>query len=145
MPTFSRSWLMKISTVLERETTLVSLRSALRHQPRLQSDLDIAHFAFDLRSRHQRGDRVDHHHIDRVAAHQRLGDLKRLLAGIRLRDQQLRDIDAQTPGELGVQRVFDIDIGRLATETLRLGDDVLRHGRLAGRFRSVNLDDPAAR
>src|SRR6266478_4520468 len=67
----------------------------LRHQPRLQSHLRIAHFSFQLRLRNQRGIRIN----------------KR----------------------------------RLPAELLRFGDHVQRHGRLAARFRPVNLNHASPR
>ena len=44
----------------------------------------IAHLALDFRFGNERGNGIDHQHVDRAAAHQRLGDLQRLLAMIRL-------------------------------------------------------------
>jgi hypothetical protein len=57
----------------------------------------VAHLAFELGARHQGRDRVDHQHVDRARAHQRVGDLQRLLAGVGLADQQVVDVDAQLP------------------------------------------------
>ena len=75
---------------------------------------------------------------------ERVGDLERLLAGIRLRDDQFVDIDAQFPGIDRVERMLGVDEGGGAARLLRLGDDVEREGRLARAFRAVDLDDPAA-
>ena len=74
------------------------LAQRLAHQPRLQAGQGVAHLAFELGARHQRRDRIDHQHVDRAGAHQRVGDLERLLAGIGLRDQQVVDIDARACG-----------------------------------------------
>ena len=93
-PIFMRNWLMKITAVLDLMIAPESLRSAWRHQAGLETDMRIAHIAFDLGAGHQRGDRVDHDDVDGVRAHQRLADLERLLAGIGLRDEQIIDIDA---------------------------------------------------
>ena len=71
------------------------LAQRLAHQPRLQPMLHVAHLALDLGLGRQRGDRVDHEHVDRAGAHQRLGDLERLLAGVGLGDQQILEIDAE--------------------------------------------------
>ena len=71
-------------------TAPVSLRSAWRHEARVQTDKAVAHLALDLRARHQRRDGVDHDDVDRAGAHERLGDLKRLLAGVRLGDEHIR-------------------------------------------------------
>jgi hypothetical protein len=71
------------------------LAQRLAHQPGLQADMAVAHLALDLGARHQRGDRIDDEHVDRVRAHQRVGDLQRLLAGVGLRDDQVVDVDAE--------------------------------------------------
>ena len=105
----------------------------------------VAHLALDLGARHQRGDRIDHQHVDRVGADQRVDDLERLLAGIGLRDDQFVDVDAQLLGIARVERMLGVDEGGGAAGLLRLGDGVQRQRRLARAFRPVNLDHPAAR
>ena len=74
------------------------LAQRLAHQARMQADMAVAHLALQLGPRHQGGDRVDHQHVDRARAHQRVGDLQRLLAGVGLADQQVIDIDAELAG-----------------------------------------------
>ena len=86
---------MKIATALVLAITPASLRSAWRHQSRLKADVAIAHIALDFLPGHQRGHRVDDHDVDRAGAHQRLADVQRLLAVVRLRDVQLVNIHAQ--------------------------------------------------
>ena len=107
-----RSWLMKMTEVLVRLMAPVSLRSAWLISRACKPMWRIAHVAVDLGLRHQRGHRVDHDHVDRVRAHQRLDDLERLLAGVRLGDQQLVEVDAQPAGIERVERVLGVDIGR---------------------------------
>ena len=121
------------------------LAQRLAHQPRLQAHVAVAHLAFDLGTRHQRRHTVDHHHIHGAGAHQRLGDLQRLLAGVRLADVEVVDIDADLGGVGRVQGVFDIDKAADAAHALRLGDHVQADGRLAGAFRAVDLDDAPTR
>ncbi len=84
-------------------------------------------------------------HIDGARAHQRIGDLERLLAGIGLRDQQLIDIDAELPGIARIERMLGIDERRDAAALLRFGDDVLGERGLARAFRPEDLDDAPAR
>ncbi len=91
----------------------------------------VAHLAFDLRARHQRRHRVHHHHVDRPAAHQRLGDLQRLLPGVRLRDVQVVHVHPTALRIARVQRVLHVDEGGNAAPLLSLGDDVLAQGGLA--------------
>ena len=102
----------------------------------------VAHLTLDLRAGHQRRDRIDHQHIDRVGPYQRVDDLERLLAGVGLRDDQLVDIDAQLAGIDRIERVLGIDKSGGAAALLRLGDDVQRQRRLARAFGAVNLDHP---
>ena len=105
----------------------------------------VAHLAFQLGSRHQGRHRVDHQNIDGARADQRVNDLQRLLAVIRLGDQQLVDIDAELAGVAGVERVLGVDEGAGAARLLRLGYDMQRQGGLARAFRAVDLDDTALR
>ena len=95
------------------------LAQRLAHQPRLQAGHAVAHLAFELGARHQRGDRIDHQHVDRTRAHQRVGDLERLLAGIGLGNEQIVDIDAELAGIDRIERVLGIDEG--ADAALLLG------------------------
>ena len=99
---------MKIRQVRDFETVPVSFRSAWRHQPRLQSHVRIAHLAVKLRLGNQRSNRVDNQYIDRVRPHQRLDDLQRLLAIVRLAHQQIVDIDAQLRRIRRIKRMFRI-------------------------------------
>jgi len=55
-------------------------------------------------------------------------DLQRLLAGIRLGDQQIVYIDAELAGIGRVERVLGIDEGTSPAAALRLGDDVQCQG-----------------
>ncbi len=111
----------------------------------MQPHMAVAHLALELGARHQRRDRIDDEHVDRSRAHQRIGDLERLLAGVGLRDQQIVDIDPEFSGIGRVERVLGVDKGAGAAALLRFGDHMQRQRRLARAFRAVNLDHPAAR
>ena len=117
---------------------------SLAHQARLQADMAVAHFAFKLRLRHQGGDGIDNQHVNRARTHQSVGDLQSLLAGVRLRDQQLVDIDAEFAGVAGVEGVLGVDEGAGAAGFLGLGDHMQREGGFPRTFRSVNFNNPAA-
>ena len=108
------------------------LAERLAHQPRLAARQLVAHLAFELGARRQRRDGIDDQHVDRAGAHQRVGDLQRLLAGIGLRDQQVVDIDAELAGIDRIERMLRVDEGADAAALLRLGDGVQRERRLAG-------------
>ncbi|MBS1183184.1 MAG: hypothetical protein H6Q99_3064 [Proteobacteria bacterium] len=71
--------------------------------------------------------------------------VKRLLAGIRLRDQQLVEVDAELASIDRVERVLGIDESADAAALLRLGHGVQRQRRLARRLRTVDLDDTPLR
>jgi hypothetical protein len=91
------------------------------------------------------GDRVDHDHVHRAGAHQHVGDLERLLPRVRLRNQQLVDVDPELGRVLGIERVFGVNERRRAAHLLRLGHHLQRERGLARGFRTVDLDHPAAR
>ena len=144
-PIFMRSWLMKMTQVLERLIAPVSLRSAwlIRRacRPTWESPMSPSISAFGT-SAATESITID---VDRAGADQRLGDLQRLLAGVRLRDQQLFEVDAEPAGVDRVEGVLGVDDRGHAAQLLGLGDDVQRQRRLAGRLRAVDLDDAAAR
>jgi hypothetical protein len=114
-------------------------------EPGLQTGLAVAHLAFKFGARHQRRDRIDHQNIDSAGAHQGIGDLERLLAGVGLRDQKVVDIDTKLSRIDRVERVFRVDKSTGAAFLLSFGKAVQRQRGFARRFRAVNLDDPAAR
>ena len=121
------------------------LAQRLRHQPRLQADLLVAHLALELDPRGQRRDRVDGDHVDRAGADQDVDDLERLLAVVGLGDEQLVGVDADPPRVDRVHRVLGVDEGADAATGLSLGDDVVDQRRLARGLGAEDLDDPAAR
>src|SRR3984893_2440134 len=96
----------------------------LAHQPGVQTHMAVAHLAFELGARHQGCHRIDDQHVDRARTDEGVRDLQRLLAGIRLGDQQIVYIDAELAGIGRVERVLGIDKGTSPAAALRLGDDV---------------------
>ena len=60
-----------------------------------QSDVRVAHFAFDFRAGHERRDRVDDDNVNRAAAHERVGDFQRLFARVRLGYEQVVHLHAE--------------------------------------------------
>ena len=121
------------------------LAQRLAHQPRLQAGLALAHLALELRARHQRGNRIDHQHVDGARAHQGVADFQSLLAGVGLRDQEIVHIDTELARIDRIERVLGVDEGAGAALLLRLGHAMQRQRRLAGGFGAVNLDHPPAR
>ena len=70
----------------------------------------------------------------RARAHQHVGDFQRLLAGIRLRHQQIIDIHAELPGVHQVERMLGVDEGRGAAQFLALRDNTAGPGSSCPRI-----------
>ena len=119
-PIFMRSWLVKIMAVLDCLIAPESLRSAWLIKPRLQAHVAVAHLAFDLGARDERGDRVHHQHVHRAGADQRFGDLERLLAGVGLGDVQVVNVHAAARGIGGIERVLHVNEGARAAQAVAL-------------------------
>ncbi len=100
---------MKMTRQFERLMLRRELAQRLRHEPRLKTHVRVAHLALDLGLGRQRRDRVDDDDIDGARAHEHVGDLERLLAGIGLRDQQIIDVDADLAGIKRIERMLGID------------------------------------
>mmetsp|Transcript_23399 Transcript_23399/g.40935 ORF Transcript_23399/g.40935 Transcript_23399/m.40935 type:complete len:271 (+) Transcript_23399:3463-4275(+) len=103
----------------------------LAHQTGLDTDVAIAHVAFQLGFWRKGGNRIDNHHVDRTGAHERVCNLKRLLAIVRLGDQQFIDVDAQFFCILRVKRMLGIHKGTDAAGFLLLCHAMQREGGLA--------------
>src|SRR5204862_7333394 len=114
-------------------------------QPCLGAAEAVARLALGLGAARERRDRADDAAVDTARAYQGLGDLERLLAGVRLADEELVDVDTAGPGIGRVEGMLDVDECRHAATALGLGDDVLADRRLARRLRAEDLGDPAAR
>ena len=155
-----RIWLMKMTMRVRALDVAGELAQRLRHEARLQADVRVAHLAFDLGLGRQRRDRVDDDDVDRAGAHQHVGDLERLLAGVRLRDQQILHVHAELRGVDRIERVLGVDERRGAAGALRFGDHLQasasscprtpgrrsrRRGRAAGRRRRARCRGRASR
>ena len=102
------------------------LTQGLRHKPCLQSHVTVAHLAIEFSFGYERSNGVDDEHINRSRAHQSLGDFERLLSVVRLRDQQVVDINSELFGVPGIKRVFSVDERGHPAHLLRLGYDLQR-------------------
>ena len=105
----------------------------------------VAHFPLNFGARHKSRHRVDDDHVNRAGAHKRLGNFQRLLAGVRLGNQQGIHIHAKGAGVDGVKRVFHVDKRGVAAVFLPLRNTVEGKRGFSGAFRPVNLGDTAAR
>ena len=135
---------MKMSVVLDFDDDRRQLAKGLRHEARLQADHRVAHLALELGLRHERRDGVDDDDVHGRRAHERLGDLERLLAGVGLRDHEVVDVHAQLAGVVGVEGVLGVDERRESAALLRLRDDVERERRLARGLGPEDLEDAPA-
>src|SRR6185312_5389009 len=88
---------------------------------------------------------VHNKHVDRARTHQRVGDFERLLAGVRLRNQEVVGGHPDLKKKDHVERMLGVDEGADAALLLRFGNGVQRQSRLARRLRPVDFDDAAAR
>ena len=144
-PIFSRSWFVKRQIVSVRLSVPASLRSAWLMRRACSPTWRVAHLALDLGLRHERRHGVDRDDVDGTRAHEQLADLERLLAGVRLGDEEVVDVDADAPRVLGIHRVLGVDERADAAAPLRLGDHVVDEGRLARRLGPEHLHHAAAR
>jgi hypothetical protein len=119
------------------------LAQRLAHEPGLQADVAVAHLALDLRTRHERGHRVDDDDVERAGTDQHVGDLEGLLPRVRLGDEQGVGVDAEGLGVLRVERVLRVDERGDATRRLRVGHRVQGDGGLSAGLRAVDLHDTA--
>ena len=144
-PIFSRSWFVKMQIVSVRFRVPASLRSAWLMRRAWRPDVAVPHLALDLGLRDESGDRVDGDDVERAGADEELRDLERLLARVRLGDEQLVDVDADAACVLGIHRVLGVDERADPASPLRLGHGVVDERRLPGRLGTEDLDDAAAR
>src|SRR6266542_2641571 len=121
------------------------LSQRLTHQPSLKSHVRLAHVAFYLGAGYQRGNGIDDDHIHRSGANEDFANLHRLLAGIRLRDEEIVDVHAQLLRVIGVERMLGVDVRGNSACALRVGNNVKAKRGLAARLGSVNLRNAAAR
>ena len=107
--------------------------------------MTVAHVALDLCLGYQRGDGVYYDDINSPRTYQRLADVQRLLAVVRLTDVEFVDVYTQLRGIHWIQCMLSVDKGCRASQLLCLSYAVERQRSLTGRFRTVDLYDPSAR
>ena len=105
--------------------------------------MGVAHLPLDLGPRCQCRHRVDDQDVERTGADQHVGDLERLLTGVRLRDEEVVDVDPDGPGVDRVHGVLGVDVGADAAVALRLGHCVHGQRRLPRGLGAVDLHDAA--
>ena len=103
----------------------------------------VADFAFDFRFRRQCRNGVDNDNVYRTRTRQRVTNFQRLFTGVRLRTQQVVDINAQLASIDWVQRVFSVDKRTGFAFTLRGSDNLQRQRCFTGGFWPVDFDDTA--
>ena len=120
------------------------LTQGLGHQTGLQTDMCISHVTVDLCLRHQCRDRVDDHDIQRAGTHHGLGDLQRLLSGVRLGDIEVVNIHADILRIDRIQCMLRINKTGNTVSSLHFRDHMQCDRCLTTGFRTVDLHDPAA-
>src|SRR5690606_35970487 len=83
----------------------------LRHQTGVKPHFRISHFSFDLTLGRQGRYRVDHNNINGSGTDQVISNLKGLLSVIRLRDDQVFQVNSQLFSIGSVKSVLGIDKG----------------------------------
>ena len=93
--------------------------------------MGVSHLTVNFRLGRQSRHRVNDNDIDRARADHRLTDLEGLLAGIRLGNIQVVDIDTDILRVDGIERVLRVDKARYAAPLLNLRNHVERDCRLS--------------
>jgi hypothetical protein len=110
----------------------------------LKADMAVSHFPFEFRPRDQRGDGIDDDQIDCIRGDKGRRYLESLFTGVRLRHDEIVDVNAEGSSVLGVQGMFGVDESRVPASLLSFGDNVKRERSFAGRLGSVDLDYAAS-
>ena len=121
------------------------LTHRLAHETSLQAYMRITHIAFDFRLWHKCRYRIDNDNINCTTAHQSLDDIERLLARIRLRNQQVIDIHTKLFRIDRIKRMLSINKSGNTALLLSLCNHMQRDRRLTRGFRSINLNDTPTR
>jgi len=117
----------------------------LAHQPCLHAHRRHAHLALQFRLRHQGRHGVHDDHIQCVGAGQRLADGQRFFATVRLRYQQVIQVDSQSLGIGRIQRVLGVNECRQSAPFLGISDHVQHKGRFARRLGAKDFHHAPAR
>ena len=115
----------------------------LAHQAGLAAHRKIAHLAFNFSPGSQGCNRVHNHNVHRGGSHQLVDDLQGHLAGIRLGDQQIFDVDPNGGGIDGVEGVLRIHEGSHPATLLNLSDGMQGQRGFTRTLRAINLHNPA--
>ena len=117
----------------------------LTHHARLQAHGSVAHLAFKLLTRNERGDGVYHNDVDCARTDKGFGDVEGVLSAFGLGNHEVFEVDADDFRVLGVESVLDVDEHRVAAPSLRLRYERKTESGFSRRFGPVNFDDSAAR
>ena len=82
----------------------------------------VAHLTVELGTRRKCGDGIEHDHVDRIGADQRLHDVERVFARVGLGNEQIVEFHADDARVFRVEGVFDVDEGGESAQFLGLGD-----------------------
>ena len=107
--------------------------------------MGVPHLPLDLSLGNQGRHGVDDDDVQTARTHEHVSDLQGLFTGVRLGDQKIVDVDAQSLGINRVKGVLGIDEGGIAAGPLRTGHSVQGNSGLSGGLRPVDLDDATSR
>ena len=102
------------------------LAQCLAHQTSLQAHVAIAHVAFDFCTWCECSNRVDNKNVNRTGTNEHVGDFKRLLTSVWLRNEELVDVDTNGLGVHRIHRVLSVDVGTNASVALCFCNNVHR-------------------
>ena len=96
--------------------------------------------AFNLGTWRQGCDRVNDHQVNTARTHQRIGNFQRLLARVRLGNQQIRQVHTQFLSVTNVQSMLSIDKRTSTTQLLHFSNRLQRQCGFTRGFRTINLN-----
>ena len=103
--------------------------------------MTVTHLAFNFSFWRKRGNRVDDDHINGTRTHQHVTDFQCLLARIRLRHQQVINLNAKRFRVNRIQCVLSINERTGFSGFLSFCDNLQCQRGFTARFRSVNFND----
>ncbi len=100
---------MKMAMQFDFEMAPASLRSACDISLACRPTTAVAHFALDFGAGNESRHGVDDDDVDGAGAHERFRDFKRLLAGVRLRNEKGIHVNAERGGIDRVEGMLHVD------------------------------------
>ena len=132
---------MKMQVVFGLGDGGCQLAERLAHQAGLEPHLVVAHVSLYFSLRGKSGHGIDDYDVDGTRPDELVGNLKSLLAIIRLRYPEVVYIHSELGGIEAVEGMLGVDECRDATQLLGFGDGMNGKRGLTGRLRTIDFDD----